>query len=125
MNTIDNYGFNWKVWAVAATGFFTDSYNLFATNVILTSVSYVYWKDDNSTAHVTTINILTLSGSIVGQLLFGFLADRFGRQKLYGIELMIVIFTTIGVTQSSDGVGGSMHIMPWLCAWRFLMGIGG
>ena len=30
---LDFYGFNWQVWAVAATGFFTDSYNLFATNV--------------------------------------------------------------------------------------------
>lgn len=112
------------MWAVAATGFFTDSYNLFATNVIFTSLSYIYWADDTSTGHVTTINILTLSGSIVGQLLFGFLADKFGRQKLYGIELIIVIFTTIGVTQSSNGEG-SMDIMKWLCAWRFLMGIGG
>lgn len=30
---IDMNSFNWRVFAVAASGFFTDSYNLFATNV--------------------------------------------------------------------------------------------
>jgi hypothetical protein len=72
---IDVHGFNWLVWEVAASGFFTDSYNLFATNVILPSLAYVYWPDAILTWRETLINCMTLSGSIIGQLLFGYLAD--------------------------------------------------
>jgi PHS family inorganic phosphate transporter-like MFS transporter len=120
------------VWAVASSGFFTDSYNLFSTNVILPSLAYVYWEDDHTGYHESTINTLTLAGSILGQLVFGYLADRYGRTKLYGFELIIVIFSTIGVAQSSpgwitktsQGWTGTMSITALLYSWRFLMGIG-
>ncbi|OCK75629.1 MFS general substrate transporter [Lepidopterella palustris CBS 459.81] len=124
IRTIDGNGFNWLVWAVASSGFFTDSYNLFATNAILPALSYVYWPENTKTHRETNINIMTLTGSIVGQLTFGYLADRYGRTQLYGIELIIVIVSTLGVAQSSTGVGGSMSITASLMAWRFLMGIG-
>ncbi len=48
--------------------------------------------------------MLTKNGrSVVGQLLFGYLADRYGRTRLYGIELVLVIVSTIGVATSSNG----------------------
>ena len=78
-------------------------YNLFASNVILTSISYVYFPHDRWPGLV--INLFTLFGSVVGQLLFGFLADWFGRTRLYGIELVLVIVSTIGVATSSYGYG--------------------
>jgi MFS transporter, PHS family, inorganic phosphate transporter len=118
------HGFNWLVYEVAASGFFTDSYNLFATNVILPSLAYVYWPEAYSTWRETLINCMTLAGSLVGQLAFGYLADRFGRTRLYGSELVIVVISTIGVTASSTGFDDSMSILVWLVAWRFVMGIG-
>ncbi|ELR07480.1 hypothetical protein GMDG_08449 [Pseudogymnoascus destructans 20631-21] len=120
---IDNNGFDWQVWAVAASGFFTDSYNLFATNVILPCLAFVYWPDDNS-GREGKINIITLVGSCLGQLIFGFLADRYGRRKLYGFELIVVIFGTLGVAQSSAGYNDSMSILSWMMFWRFFVGVG-
>lgn len=67
---------------------------------------------------------MTLAGSIFGQILFGFLADKYGRTRLYGIELVIVIFSTIGVASSTSGIGQDMAVLGWLSAWRFLMGVG-
>jgi PHS family inorganic phosphate transporter-like MFS transporter len=127
---LDEYGFNWQVWAVASSGFFTDSYNLFATNIILPAVAYIYWPNDNNLDHDTIINAVSLGGSILGQIIFGILADRYGRQKLYGVELIIVIFATLGVAQSSWGFAASissqrsMSITGWLIWWRCLMGVG-
>ena len=46
-----------------------------------------------------------LASSVLGQLLFGYLADRYGRTRLYGIELVLVIVSTIGVATTSNGYG--------------------
>jgi len=35
------------------------------------------------------LKIATPVGTLIGQLLFGYLADRVGRKRMYGIELMI------------------------------------
>jgi PHS family inorganic phosphate transporter-like MFS transporter len=127
---LDSYGFNWQVWAVAASGFFTDSYNLFATNVILPALAFVYWPDATNTSRESTINLVTLSAAIVGQLTFGYLADRFGRQKLYGFELILVTISTLGLAQSSygvekpDGSWSSMSPLGWILFWRTVMGFG-
>jgi len=125
---IDHHGFDWQVFAVAASGFFTDSYNLFAGNVILPCLAYVYWPGEHAATREIAINALTLAGSVLGQLLFGYLADRYGRQRLYGVELVIVIFSTIGLAQASRGIKNgdrmSMSVEAWLMTWRFVMGIG-
>ncbi|KAK0640297.1 Repressible high-affinity phosphate permease [Lasiodiplodia hormozganensis] len=121
--TIDGNSFNWLVWAVAASGFVTDSYNLFTFNVIINALYFVYWPGEDDTQKEFLINMTTLVGSIVGQIVFGIFADKFGRTRLYGVELVIVIFSTLGVASSSRGEG-SMDILAWLLAWRFMMGIG-
>ncbi|KAF4631106.1 hypothetical protein G7Y89_g7029 [Cudoniella acicularis] len=121
---IDDHGFDMRVWAVAASGFFTDSYNLFATNVILPSLGYIYWEGVVDGKPELKINVVTLGGSMFGALLCGYLADRLGRRKLYGMELIVVIFGTLGVVQASAGFDGSMDIMGWLIFWRFFMGAG-
>jgi PHS family inorganic phosphate transporter-like MFS transporter len=120
---IDLGNFNLRVWAVAASGFFTDSYNLFSTNVILPSLAFVYWTEDVSTWRETVINAMTLLGSIVGMILFGYLADKYGRTRLYGVELVIVIFSTIGVASCSTGFK-DMNVLGWISVWRFVMGVG-
>ncbi|KAK0270737.1 hypothetical protein LTR35_014019 [Friedmanniomyces endolithicus] len=113
----------------AASGFLTDSYNLFASNVILPCLTFVYWNECGHTKE-TWINIATLLGSAVGQLLFGYLADRYGRKSLYGVELWIVIFSTLLIAQTSAGYGApnsgetSMSLYGMLLAWRFFMGVG-
>lgn len=81
-------GFQWKVWWVAASGFFTTSYSIFAVNVISPSLSYVYPGCDLGRRSISLIiNLTTLTGTMIGMLLFGHLADRYGRKAVYGLEL--------------------------------------
>ncbi|TWU75414.1 hypothetical protein ED733_003264 [Metarhizium rileyi] len=119
---LDLNTWNLRIWGVAASGFLTDSYNLFSTNVILASVAFVYYPDGGQWPSLL-INLFTLLGSVIGQLLFGFLADYFGRTRLYGIELILVIVSTIGVATSSRGVG-DLSFLGLFIWWRFVMGIG-
>ncbi|KAK4226943.1 repressible high-affinity phosphate permease [Podospora fimiseda] len=118
---LDLNSWNLRIWGVAASGFLTDSYNLFATNVISATISFVYFPHDKWCGLV--INFFTLLGSVVGQLLFGYLADRYGRTRLYGIELVLVIVSTIGVATTSTGYG-DINFLALFTWWRFVMGVG-
>ncbi|KAI0970829.1 major facilitator superfamily domain-containing protein [Xylaria arbuscula] len=120
-------GFQWRVWWVAASGFFTTSYSIFAVNVIGPALDYVYQGSDCPPSSPQTsliINLTTLIGTMVGAIVFGLLADRHGRKAVYGLELVIVIVATIGITTASNGVQGSMNVYGWLGFWRTLLGIG-
>ncbi|KAJ5671580.1 hypothetical protein N7507_000707 [Penicillium longicatenatum] len=122
--TIDRQGYQWVVVLVAGLGFFLDGYTLFASNMALPMISYVYWQDDTSSLRLTCINIATLAGTLLGMVLFGFLADKNGRKKMYGVELVLLITATLGVVMSSEGKNGSMSIFTWLIWWRVCVGIG-
>ena len=87
-------------------------------------IAYVYWNQEVSTYRLTCINIATLTGTLMGQVAFGFMADRNGRKKMYGIELVLLIGSTLGVVMSSRGYNGSMSIYAWLIWWRIMVGIG-
>jgi MFS transporter, PHS family, inorganic phosphate transporter len=87
-------------------------------------IAYVFWKDETSSLRLTYINIATLAGTLLGQLSFGFLADKNGRKKMYGIELVLLIASTLGVVMCSTGAHDSMSVLAWLIWWRTLVGIG-
>jgi PHS family inorganic phosphate transporter-like MFS transporter len=49
----------------------------------------------------------------------------FGRKRLYGVELVVVIAATLGLTQASAGYDNKlMSVYGWICFWRTLLGIG-
>ncbi len=87
-------------------------------------LNIVYWQNKLSTSQETAINLATLVGTIIGMLLFGVLADRYGRKKMYGFELLIVIVATVGLALCSKGAANSVNILAWVISWRLLMGIG-
>lgn len=88
-------------------------------------IGFVYWKDQgNKTPHDvdTAIKVSCSVGTVVGQLLFGYLADHVGRKRMYGVELMIIIIGTIGQTL----VGNSKAASFWavITFWRVIVGLG-
>ena len=92
--------------------------------MVLPMLEIVYWQNKLPASHGTAINLATLVGTIIGQLAFGILADRYGRKKMYGFELLIVIVATVGLALCSKGAAGSVNIFAWVVSWRLLMGIG-
>lgn len=70
------------------------------------------------------MNTATLLGSMIGQLVFGFLADRYGRRKMYGLELIVTIMASLGLATASTGLNNSMSLIGLLIFWRLVMGIG-
>ena len=87
-------------------------------------IQFVYWREDLSSTRNVHINIVTLTGTMIGQVVFGLLADKYGRKKMYGVELLILITATLGVVMSSEGAESSMSVFAWLVWWRTIVGIG-
>ncbi|PYH46518.1 MFS general substrate transporter [Aspergillus saccharolyticus JOP 1030-1] len=105
----------WVV-VVAGTGFFADAYFIFSVNMVTPILSAVYWhkiKLKSNTLHnyQVALAIATLGGALVGQILFGIAADIWGRRKMYGWELIILIFSTLGMSRASSGQDNSMSMI--------------
>ncbi|KAK4612999.1 Repressible high-affinity phosphate permease [Fulvia fulva] len=125
---IDKAPFGWyhvRACAVAGIGFFTDAYDIFAIGIVTTCLGIVYWQQDGGKIPVsadTAIKVATSGGTVIGQLGFGFLADVVGRKRMYGLELIVIIFATLAQALTSNSA--SMSLVGTVIFWRVLMGIG-
>jgi PHS family inorganic phosphate transporter-like MFS transporter len=88
----------------------------------------VYWQDAHSkkgnipSNADTAIKISTSAGTVIGQVGFGIMADIVGRKRMYGLELMVIIFATLAQALSSDS--NAISIVGIIIFWRVIMGIG-
>lgn len=73
------------------------------------SARSVYYPDHNGkipTGVDLWITGVGLFGALVGQVFFGFLADKKGRKSMYLITLIIMIVATIGQASAASAVRG-------------------
>lgn len=111
---------------VSGVGFFTDAYDLFIINMVVPMLGYVYYSQQGNKIPSYMDGVVKGSatvGTFVGQILFGYLADRYGRKKMYGLELIIMIIATIGCALSANTVRG-IDALTMLSIWRFVLGVG-
>lgn len=123
-------GLTWgeiKLLALAGAGFFMDSYDLFIINMVYPILLLAYYPLGTSNIEWgLSGGVLKASasmGNVVGQLLFGFLGDFWGRSVLYGKELMLAMLAIILMISAPDTLRGQ-GVTIWIAAFRFLMGIG-
>ncbi|KIH90112.1 MFS transporter, PHS family, inorganic phosphate transporter [Sporothrix brasiliensis 5110] len=124
---IDKAPFGWyhvRAIVVAGVGFFTDSYDIFAVSLLTIMLGIVYFPGVGVMPNKsdTAIKLATSAGTVVGQLGFGTAADLLGRKRMYGLELIVIIFATLAQALSSGSP--SVDIIGVIIFWRVLMGIG-
>lgn len=123
-NRIDKDGFGYWTVFTAGAGFMTGAYDIFAVNMIVPMISIVYWNGKISPSAELSINMATLVGTLIGQVVVGVLGDRLGRKKMYGPLLILIIVGTVGLSLVSKGVANSVNVLGWVVSWRILMGAG-
>ncbi|KAG9324702.1 hypothetical protein KVV02_001684 [Mortierella alpina] len=126
LSKIDNAEFGWfhiRACLVAGVGFFTDAYDLFAINLVTPMLGIIYFNGGSLPSDLDLgIKVAASIGTFMGQVGFGYLADRLGRKKMYGVELMIIIVATLG--QSLSGNGYVLSLPAAIMIWRLIVGIG-
>lgn len=121
---------------VAGVGFLLDSYDIFAINGITIWLGLAFWQGSPEDARFgfggnygslptpvsQALKASTSAGIIVGMLVFGCMSDYLGRRKMYGIELIIIVISTLLCALVSPSQ--SMESTFLLVFWRVIMGIG-
>ncbi|KAL5848465.1 hypothetical protein ACOSQ4_006478 [Xanthoceras sorbifolium] len=110
---------------VAGMGFCTDVSDLFCIPLLTKLLGRIYYhkegsytpgyRPDNVAAAITGV-------ALCGQLFFGWLGDKMGRKRVYGMTLMLVAVCSIA---SGLSVGKYPKVvMSILCFFRFWLGFG-
>nr|VDD37555.1 unnamed protein product [Brassica oleracea] len=114
---------------IAGMGFFTDAYDLFCVSLVTKLLGRLYYfnplseKPGSLPPHVAAaVNGVALCGTLAGQLFFGWLGDKLGRKKVYGITLIMMILCSVASGLSfGDKAKG---VMTTICFFRFWLGFG-
>ncbi|KAF2319309.1 hypothetical protein GH714_014535 [Hevea brasiliensis] len=123
--------YHFKAIVIAGMGFFTDAYDLFCITTVTKLIGRLYYYDpalpkpgpgklpDNVNNSITGV---ALCGTLLGQLFFGWLGDKLGRKKVYGITLV----TMVGCALASGFSFGctAKGVVATLCFFRFWLGFG-
>ncbi|OJT14903.1 hypothetical protein TRAPUB_8526 [Trametes pubescens] len=114
-----------KLLGIAGVGFFLDAYDLFIINPVATMLQYRLYGGESLPPNLEGfVKAGANIGSVIGQFAFGYSADYFGRKAVYGKELMLIIFATIGSLCDPTGVLSPSGALIWLGVWRIILGIG-
>nr|MDA8343195.1 MFS transporter [Actinomycetota bacterium] len=98
---------------VSGVGFFTDAYDLFVISTVAVLVQ-AQWNLSAATA--SWVSGSAILGAFVGALVFGRLADHFGRRRIYGIVAGVMITGAVAAAASPN--------VAWLIGARFVLGLG-
>lgn len=114
---------------IAGMGFFTDAYDLFCISLVTKLLGRIYYTKPGSPtpgslpSNVSAaVNGVAFCGTLTGQLFFGWLGDKMGRKRAYGMTLMLMVLCSIasGLSFGHNPTG----VMATLCFFRFWLGFG-
>lgn len=104
---------HWKVMFISGMGFFTDAYDLFIIGVVMAILKDEWHPSPLSVGLVTSTALIAAA---IGALVFGRIADMFGRKRVYGYECLVLSIGALLTAFSPNIV--------WLIIFRFVLGIG-
>jgi hypothetical protein len=98
---------------VSGMGFFTDAYDLFVIGIVSTLLKTQWHLGTNQLA---LLNAVMLGAAFLGAIVFGRLADKIGRTRVYWMSAALMVIAAAG-----SALAPSLAV---LIAFRFLLGFG-
>ncbi|KAJ3554292.1 hypothetical protein NPX13_g10652 [Xylaria arbuscula] len=122
---IDEKPFSEAIWPVLAcgAGLFSDGYINNVIGSVNTVLSYQYGELYDNSQAAKVVSAIAFAGTVVGQLVFGYTADRWSRTNSLLIStIILIVFTALAA--GSYYHGDPIGMFNILVAWRFFVGIG-
>ncbi|KAH0634250.1 hypothetical protein KY284_037036 [Solanum tuberosum] len=114
---------------IAGMGFFTDAYDLFCISLVTKLLGRIYYHHEGAPKPgilppgiSAAVNGVAFVGTLSGQLFFGWLGDKMGRKRVYGMTLMIMVICSIASGLSFGKTPSG--VIATLCFFRFWLGFG-
>jgi MFS family permease len=104
---------HWKILITSGMGFFTDAYDLFIIGIVISVVRTEWPIASYQKSLVSSLALLT---SAFGAIFFGRIADRLGRRRIYGYEVLILAAGAIASAFAPN--------IWWLIGLRGVLGFG-
>ncbi|CAN0886369.1 Probable inorganic phosphate transporter 1-7 [Linum grandiflorum] len=103
-------------------GFFTDAYDLFCISLVTKLLGRIYYHGTLPPVVSAAVNGVAFCGTLAGQLFFGWLGDKLGRKKVYGMTLTLMVICSVasGLSFGND----PKSVITTLCFFRFWLGFG-
>ncbi|KAF8014569.1 hypothetical protein BT93_H0403 [Corymbia citriodora subsp. variegata] len=114
---------------IAGMGFFTDAYDLFCISLVTKLLGRIYYHVEGAPKPgslppnvAAAVNGVAFCGTLAGQLFFGWLGDKLGRKRVYGLTLLLMFICSVA---SGLSFGHSRKsVITTLCFFRFWLGFG-
>jgi len=104
---------HWKILLTSGMGFFTDAYDLFIIGVVATMITNEWHITSSQKSLLSSVALLT---SAIGAVAFGRIADKLGRRKIYGYEVLVLAVGAIATAFAPS--------IWWLIVLRGILGFG-
>jgi PHS family inorganic phosphate transporter-like MFS transporter len=99
---------------VAGTGFLCDAYDLFVINIVL----LILRETEKDVVGESAVASAAVAGAVLGQIVFGAVADHIGRRKGFIITLSLVIVGAL--LSSAANKTPAMTVFTSLAICRFM-----
>ena len=106
----------------SCVGFLADSYDLFTIDLVVLILELHYGEALISAKSKALMVSTMLFGVVAGQLLFGALADRWGRKWTFVSTAGLTVFSCLASALCGDGLAWPLPLQLALC--RFVLGCG-
>ena len=114
--------FHFRAILVSGIGFFTDAYDLFVISLTIPILVTLYEGGHIDSFAIGLLASAALIGAVAGPVVFGMLADRWGRRRIYMVTLSILAIGAVGSALSVPAFG--LSTIAILTIWRFVLGVG-
>src|SRR5688572_23168582 len=103
----------WRALAAAKVGWMVDAMDFMLYAMAIGQLRAYFGFDDSTAGLAGTVTLATAS---IGGVIFGFVADRFGRTRAMMATILIFSFASLGAATSASFLQ--------LLFWRGLLGLG-